>query len=121
MSLTDTGENFMLNAFQVAGPYFLALFTALPDEAGNATEVTGGGYARQGVSFGPVAEGSMSTDAIIEFPTVIADWGVVTHWGLYTAETGGDLMWNGEVSPNREMVEGDIYRVSVGKLTLSME
>lgn len=50
MSLTNYGENWMLNAFKAGGTYYLGLFTSAPGEAGGGTEVSGGAYAVSGVS-----------------------------------------------------------------------
>ena len=45
MSLTDYGENWMLNAFKSGGTYYLGLFTSIPGEAGGGNEVSGGAAA----------------------------------------------------------------------------
>ena len=46
MSLTDYGENWMLNAFKSGGTYYLGLFTSIPGEAGGGNEGSGGADAR---------------------------------------------------------------------------
>ena len=121
MSLTNTGENNLLNLFKGAGPYYLALYTTAPGESGGGTEVSGGGYARQQVTFGNPGSGSMSNSAAIAFPVATGSWGTVKGWGLVNASTSGDIVWYGTVDVAKEIAAGDIYRVDVGGMTLTMD
>ena len=121
MSLTNTGEDTLLTLFKNAGPYYLALFTTAPGETGGGTEVSGGAYARQQVTFGTPSSGTMKNSAAIEFPTATASWGTAVAWGLYDALSGGNLMWYGDISTPKELLAGDIYRINSGNLTLSMD
>ena len=121
MSLSNYGENRMLSLFRGAGTFYLALFTSDPGEEGSGTEVSGGAYARQPVTFGLPDGGSMASSAAVEFPIITADWGTVSHWGLFDAATGGNLWWYGSITTPRQLLSGDIYRVPAGNLTLSMD
>lgn len=121
MSLTNTGENTVLTLIKNDGPYYLALFTAAPGEAGGGTEVSGGAYARQAVTFGTPANGSMTNSAAIEFPTATANWGTANAWGLFDAATSGNLIWYGDIDTPKELLAGDIYRITAGSLTLTMD
>jgi hypothetical protein len=121
MSLTNTGENTMLTLFKESKTHYLALFTVAPSESGGGTEVTGGAYARQAVTFGAPASGSMSNSAVIEFPTATANWGTAKAWGLFDAATSGNLIWYGNIDTPKELLAGDIYRINAGSLTLTMD
>lgn len=121
MSLTNTGEDFVLGLVKEAGPYYLALFTVSPTETANGTEVSGGAYARQAVTFGTSSGGSMKNSAAIEFPTATANWGTAKAWGLFTAATNGSLIWYGDIDTPKELLAGDIYRITEGSLTLTMD
>ena len=121
MSLTNHGEDKLLTLFKNDGSYYLALFTAAPGETGGGAEVTGGAYARQLVTFGEPAEGTMKNSAAIEFPTATADWGTAVSWGLFDAASGGNLVWYGEITTPKELLAGDIYRINTGNLTLTMD
>lgn len=66
----------------------LACFTSVTDEdTPTFTEVSGGAYARQSVDFGAPSQVSgkaTSTNAAdVTFPAATADWGTVTHVGVY--------------------------------------
>lgn len=121
MSLTNTGETTILNLFKESKDHYLALFTAAPSETGGGTEVTGGAYARQKVTFGTPSNGSMANSAAIEFPTATADWGTAKAWGLFDAATSGNLIWYGSITTPKELLSGDIYRINAGSLTLTMD
>ena len=121
MSLSNYGENAVLRLVQEATPFWLALFTTVPAEDGTGTEVEGGGYARQRVSFGEASGGEMSNSEALEFPTASEDWGTAAGWALFDAESGGRLWWYGEVDVPKPLHAGDIYRVDVGGLRLVMD
>jgi hypothetical protein len=121
MSLTNYGENRILELFKDAGTYYVGLFTVSPSEGGGGTEVGAGGYARQKVTFGSAAGGAMSNSAAIEFPAATADWGTATAWALFDAATGGNMLWYGDITVPKALYSGDIYRVSANNLTLTMD
>ena len=99
---------------------YLALFTALADgEAGSVTEVTGGGYARQTVAF-TTSGNTTSNNAAVEFPTATANYGTVTHVGVYDAASSGNLMAYAALSSNKTIETGDVFRVPSGDLDITL-
>lgn len=95
---------------------YLALFTAAPSDTGGGTEVTGGSYARQAVSFAASSAGTAATDDDVTF-TAIGD--EVTHVGLFDASTSGNLLFWGvleaAVDPG-----GDDFVIYAGDLTVTL-
>lgn len=72
---------------------FVGLFTAVTNaEAGTGTEVSGGAYARVDVTslFGASTDGAGSNSGAVTFPAPTANWGTVTHFGIFDASTGGN-------------------------------
>lgn len=131
MALTTYGEQQLLSIFSGNSPFppggfCLGLFTTQPDASGNGTEVSGGGYARQGVSMGN-AQGSapvtISNTAIVGWPTATAAWGNVVAVAIYDALTGGN-MWAWAPLSTSQNVTGAAgasnFRIEVGALTLSL-
>lgn len=90
---------------------YLALYTSDPTSADTGTEVIGGGYKRMAITFAaPSLEDGKQTvknSVEVEFPIASADWGLVTHVGLRTAETGGNLMWSQAITNPRTIQSGD--------------
>ena len=107
-------------AYTAASTKYLALFTALADgEAGTVTEVTGGGYARQTVAF-TTSGNTTSNNAAVEFPTATANYGTVTHVGVYDASSSGNLMAYAALSSNKTIETGDVFRVPSGDLDITL-
>ena len=107
-------------AYTAPSTKYLALFTALADgEAGSVTEVTGGGYARQTVAF-TTSGNTTSNNAAVEFPTATANYGTVTHVGVYDASSSGNLMAYAALSSNKTIETGDVFRVPSGDLNITL-
>lgn len=98
-------------AFSSPAAVYLALYTSDPTPADTGTEVNGGGYKRMAISFAaPTVENGKQTvrnTADIEYPIATADWGIVTHIGLRTADTGGNLLWSTPIPSPRLIQSGD--------------
>lgn len=68
-SFSDYLENKVLDhvyrnvAYTAPTGTYLALYTVAPTDAGGGTEVTGGGYARQAITFGASSGGQSPTRA----------------------------------------------------------
>lgn len=102
---------------------YYALLTAAPSDTGGGTEVTGGSYARVAVtsSLANMAgtqaaasttassgtTGTTSNNAAITFPAPSANWGVVTHFGVYDASTSGNLLFYGALTASKTINNGD--------------
>lgn len=124
-------EEAILNYFfrnqAVAQPtaIYLALYLNDPTDADTGTEVSGAGYSRKQVTFGaPVQTGDkavISNNAKIEFDVAQSDWGNISHWGLRTAATGGNLLCRGSFSRVENVQTGNRFTIEVGNLQVSME
>ena len=107
-------------AYTAPGTKYLALFTAVADgETGSVTEVSGGGYARQSVAF-TTSGNTTSNNAAVEYPTATANYGTVTHVGVYDASSSGNLMAYAALSSNKTIETGDVFRVPSGDLDITL-
>lgn len=99
-------------AWKPAAIYF-ALFTAAPSDSGGGTEVSGGNYARVAVTQAdaqwniPTTAGLFSNVNDITFGAPSANWGVVTHFGIFDAITGGNLLIHGALTTPKTVNNGD--------------
>ena len=100
---------------------YLALYTSDPTDADTGTEVSGGGYARQAVSFNAASGGSASNSSDITFPQATADWGTITHIGLRDASTGGNRLWYGALDVAKTINNGDTFEISAGDLVVTLD
>ncbi len=127
MSFSNTYETHVLNyvftATSVTRPtaWYLALFKSNPAEDASGTEVSASGtaYARRSAAF-TVSGNTASNSAAIEFPTATASYGTVTHVGVYTASSGGDLIAYAALSTSKAIDTGDVFRVPAGDLDVTL-
>jgi len=125
MSFTNFVETEILDhvfagaAYTAPSTKYLALFTGAPGETGGGTEVSGGGYARQSVAF-TTSGNTTSNNAAVEYPTATANYGTVTHVGVYDASSSGNLMAYAALSSNKTIETGDVFRVPSGDLDITL-
>lgn len=82
-------------AFALPATIHVALFSAGPNDAGTGTELTGGGYARVGVTNNTTnwpAGNPKSNGVAISFPQATADWVRAFNFATYDAATAGNLL-----------------------------
>ncbi len=110
-------------AYTAPATLYVALLTAAPSDAGGGTEVSGGSYARVGVtaslanfagtqSAGSTTAssgtgGTTSNNGAITFPAPTANWGVVTHWAIYDAASAGNLLFHAALTTSKTINNGD--------------
>ena len=133
MSMSDYLEGkildhiFGITAFTAPTPnVWLALFTTSPTDANSGTECTGGAYARVQITNGGAAwtraTSTIDNDAVITFPTASgANWGTVSHFGLYDAATVGNLLWWGAVTTPLAVDDGNTASFPAGDLDFILD
>lgn len=107
-------------AYTPATTVYVGLFLSDPTDAGTGTEVSGGAYARTSAVFSASSNGSTANTNEILFPSATADWGSITHAGLYDASTGGNLLYYSPLTIPKSIVIGDIFRIAAGNLTVQL-
>lgn len=132
-NLTDFLENALLNHSTGYATYtkptatYAALYLVAPTDSGGGTEVTAANnYARQQVTWGGAANGSISNSATIRFPGTggvfaTAPWGTVVAVGVHDALTAGNLLWYGNLSASIAVGTGDSFTLNSGGLTLTLD
>jgi hypothetical protein len=106
---------------------YLALFTTNPTENGTGNECVGTAYARVEVTNNsekwPNAIAGLKTNGtLIVFPVVgTSGWGTVSHWGLYDAATGGNLLIFGAFTASQSTAHNDTITISPGGIDITFE
>lgn len=113
---------FTNTAYTAPSTLYLALFTSNPAEDGSGTEVTTSGtaYARQTVTFS-VSGNTATTSAAVEFPTATANYGTVSHVGIYDASSAGNLIAYAALTTSKAIETGDVFRVPAGDLDITLD
>lgn len=100
--------------------WYLGLFTVAPGEGGGGTEVSGGSYAREAVTFSVSGDTATNT-AALEFAVATADWGTITHVAVFDASTGGNQIAYAALTTSKTIATGDVLRVPAGDLDITLD
>lgn len=97
--LTTSNANAMLTAAPCvpSTTYYLSLHTATPGTTG-ASEVTGGSYARQAITFASPSGGSQASSSAQSFTSMPAEAGGTPYFGIWSAATSGTYECGGSTS-----------------------
>lgn len=129
MSLSNAFEThtlkYLLTSDSVTRPtaWYVALCTSDPTDSALGTEVSGGGYARQSVTF-TVSGNNASNTSAIEFPEATADYGTVQAVMIMPASTGGtasDMIVHAQLTADKSISTGDIFRIPAGDLDINID
>lgn len=134
MGLITYGANALLDSFLgddhgtlIPSTVYVALYTTAPNTAGTGgIECSGGDYARVAVgnsdtNWLAASSGSKSNAAAITFPTASDSWGTVTHFGLCTAATLGNILYVGALTSPITVNIGATPYFEIGALVITAE
>jgi hypothetical protein len=105
-------------AFTPASAIYVALFTSDPGDTGASGEVSGGSYARQTTTFETAATKHTQNAGAITFASMPAC--TVTHFGLFSAASGGTYWWGGALTASKTVAAGDSLQIAVGDLDITL-
>lgn len=124
-SFSDYLENAVLNhvfrntSLTSPASVWLALYTVAPTDAGGGTQVSGGGYARQQITFGAPSGGAISNTAAVSFTASGANFGTVVAVGIFDASTAGNLLaWDDITSA--VINDGDTINFPIGDIDITL-
>lgn len=124
-SFADYLENAVLNHVfrntSLTSPttVYLALFTVAPTDAGGGTEVTGGGYARQAITFGAPSGGAIANTGAVAFTASGANFGTIVAVGIFDASSAGNMLaWDDITSA--VINDGDTINFPVGDIDITL-
>lgn len=95
---------------------YMALYTSNPGDEDTGTEVSGNGYQRQAVTFSSAENRRIVNSNQVEFPEATGPWGTITHFGLRDAQTGGNLLFYGELTAPVTIGQGQQLIFKIGDI-----
>jgi hypothetical protein len=119
-------ENALINvtlrntAYTTPTTVYVALYTTDPTDADTGTEVSGGSYARQSVTFGAPSNGVTTNSADVTFPTATGSWGTVAYVGIRDNSSGGNLLYHAPLTTSKAIDSGDIFKITTGNLSVTL-
>jgi hypothetical protein len=105
---------FRTGSFTKPTALYVALHTADPTDAATGAEVSGGSYARQALApldanwSAPDGTGGVTRNqSVLTYPAPTANWGTVTHFSIWDALTGGNMLIHAPLGTARVINSGD--------------
>jgi hypothetical protein len=99
---------------------YVALYTSDPTDADTGTEVSGGSYARQIVTFAAPSNGVSVSNADVTFPQATGSWGTIGWIGLRDAVSGGNLLYHTALDASKVIDTGDVFKINSGNLSVTL-
>ncbi len=133
MSFADFLENEVLDQLFGGLDYleganvWLALSTTTPaDDGTNFTEPVGNGYARPSfannkTTWTTAAAGALSNAIEMAFAAATGPWGTCTHFGIYDAVSGGNLLAWAILGTAKVIDDGDTPKFAIGDLDITLD
>jgi len=130
MSFSNYWENEILDHLFGKGTYspptiYVGLSTADPgDDGSGLAEPSGNGYARVETSaadWNTASGGALDNANDITFPEATGSWGTITHFALFDAATGGNMLAEGALSASKAIDSGDTAKFAAGDLVCSLD
>ncbi|HSW46502.1 MAG TPA: hypothetical protein VLM89_13120 [Phycisphaerae bacterium] len=131
-SFSNYWENEILDHVFGKGSYtpptiHVGLCSADPTDAGTGSscnELSGNGYARvetSAASWDTASGGALSNAAAVTFPQASGEWTAATHFALFDAPTGGNMLAHGSLSASKTVQIGDTASFAIGALDVSLD
>lgn len=128
MNVSLLNHIFNNTAFPVISSHYYGLGAGF-GSTGLTSELSGSGYARVLLANNKTSydvAGAVEDNTVfnlIATPQWIpsgSSWATHTHFGIYTALSGGSALWGGNIATVTAMAPGDTYQWGAGELALSM-
>lgn len=126
MSFADFWEGEILDHLFSIGAYsaptiYVGLSTADPlDDASGLAEPSGGSYARKTYSSWSRSGNAIDNDGSVEFAEATGSWGTVTHFALFDALSGGNMLCSAALDAQRTITSGTTPRFAAGELNVTL-
>ena len=128
--LADYWENEILDHLFGNGSYtpptiYVGLSTADPlDDVSGLAEPGGNAYARVQTAasdWNAASGGSVDNVNDITFAQATGSWGTITHFALFDAVDGGNMLAHGALSQSKAIGSSETARFEAGALDISMD
>lgn len=128
---------FRQQAYTPPATLYFGLYTSAPSDAGGGTEVSTGGYQRASLAASLAnwagtqaalsttassgTSGQTSNNSTVTFVTPSGSWGTITHFGIFDAVSGGNLLFWGALSASKLIQNGDAVTIQASQLVVQMD
>lgn len=107
------------NAYTSPTTVYVGLSTADPgDDGAGLAEPSGNGYARKAATFDAPSSG-VCDNQVVTFDQATGSWGTLTHFALFDAVSGGNMLYHDALTASKAIGDGDTAEFAAGDLTVS--
>lgn len=105
-------------AYTAPASIYLGLLSSDPGETGGGTELSGGSpaYARKPITWGTESGGTVANSVAV---SVNVPTGTATHWGLFDAVSGGNLLYSDSFESPIATASGTPLVFAIGDITIT--
>lgn len=108
-------------AFPVPTNLYIALSTADPLDTGAGLAEPASNYARVNHNAWDAAASRASENTgSIAFVEATGSWGVITHWALMDASSGGNMLAHGDLAASKTINSGDTLSFAAGDIDITV-
>ncbi len=107
---------------------YVALFIGDPLDSGSGgNEVDAGGgvnYSRKattGGTWNAAASGSIDNASAITFDTASGSWGTITHFAIFDASSGVNILASGQLTTSKPIGNGDTPEFAAGAFVITLD
>ena len=124
-AMSDYLENEILDHILATGAYtmpsaiYIGLSTGSFGDDASGTELNGNGCTRKVMAFDAAVAGTADNSGAVEFSAATSSWGTVSHFGLFDASSGGNLLIHGAFTAAKLIDTGDILKIAAGDLDIT--
>jgi len=127
-SLSDYAENKLLDhllgtaAYTAPTTVYIGLATQSFTDANSSVEISGNNYARKAIAFDSAASGATDNTSAVEFNAATGTWGTITHFGIFDASAGNNLLVHGAFTGGgKAIASGDVLKIDAGDLDITAD
>lgn len=126
MSYSDFWEGEILDHLFDIGAYaaptiYVGYSTADPLDDASGLAEPGGGYTRVACAAWSRVGNEVDNDAAVTFPEATGDQGTITHFALFDALSGGNMLCSSALGDSRSITTGITPRFSAGELNVTLD
>lgn len=108
-------------AYTMPSAVYIGLATTSFGDDNSGTEISGNGYVRKAITFNSAASGATDNDSAVEFDPATGTWGTISHFGIFDAGSGGNLLIHGAFATSKVIETGDILRIAAGDMDITAD
>lgn len=108
------------SAYTMPTGVYVALYSDNPTAADVGTEITGANLARWAITFDAAASQATQNASQSTSGKAVGAVGTATYIGLRDADTGGNLLWHGQLTTPKTIGNGDYFRIEDGDLDIAL-